>query len=68
MAYGAAVCVANVARGVPILVRFGEFAKDRGATTYGDLSVHVEPFVQLWLTERAKHRPSWSRFAGPVMV
>jgi site-specific recombinase XerD len=42
---------------VPILVRFGEFAKDRGAS-WNDLPSHVEAFVERWLTERTSGRIS----------
>jgi len=33
---------------VPVLVRFGDFAVDRGARTWKELSEHVAPFVELW--------------------
>src|SRR5262249_8011042 len=46
----------SVARRVPILVRFGEFAKDRGATRWEDMPNHVELFVEHWLPERARGR------------
>jgi integrase/recombinase XerD len=47
----------SVARRVPIVVRFGDFAKERGATKWDDLPLHVEGFVDLWLRERVKgHR------------
>lgn len=41
----------NVFRRVPILVRFGEFARSRGATTWSDLPEHVIPFGKFWLDE-----------------
>ncbi len=43
---------------VPVIVRFGEFAKDRGATKWDELPNHVEPFVERWLRERARGRKS----------
>ncbi len=39
----------SVYRRVPILTRFGEFSKARGATRKEDLPDHVEPFVDHWL-------------------
>ena len=44
----------NVFRRVPILVRFGEFAKSRRAIDWSELPDHVEPFVNYWLDERGK--------------
>lgn len=44
----------NVFRRVPILVRFGEFAKSHGAKDWSELPDHVEPFVNHWLDERGK--------------
>lgn len=41
--------VRSVLRRIPLAVRFGEFAKARGATALGDLPAHVEPFVQDWV-------------------
>jgi site-specific recombinase XerD len=41
----------NVFRRVPLLVQFGEFARERGATRVDDLPAHVDAFVALW-TER----------------
>jgi integrase/recombinase XerD len=38
----------NVFRRVPVLVQFGEFARERGATDVVDLSAHVDAFVELW--------------------
>jgi site-specific recombinase XerD len=46
----------NVFIRVPILMRFGEFARSRGATTWEGLGNYVEPFVKAWLIERGKHR------------
>jgi len=42
----------NVFVRVPILVRFGEFARTSGATQSEDLPAHVEPFVEDWLKRR----------------
>jgi integrase/recombinase XerD len=33
---------------VPVLVRFGDFATDRGARTWMELPEHVAPFVEFW--------------------
>jgi integrase/recombinase XerD len=38
----------NVFHRVPVLFRFGEFARERGATRIEDLPVHVDAFVELW--------------------
>lgn len=39
----------TISRRVPLLVRFTEFAKSRGAVAAEDLPDHVEPFVNEWL-------------------
>ena len=44
----------NVAFRVPVLVRFGEFAKGAGASNWDELPVHVEPFVEDWLNHRKR--------------
>jgi integrase/recombinase XerD len=36
-------------RRVPILIRFGEFARERGVRTWDDLPGHVADFVASWL-------------------
>lgn len=46
---------------VPILMRFGQFATDRGATTWEELPGHVEPFVSEWVVKRASSRASATR-------
>jgi len=43
---------------VPVLVRFGGFTQDRGATRWEDLPDHVEPFVSRWVSEHAKPKAS----------
>jgi site-specific recombinase XerD len=48
----------TVYRRVPILVRFGQFARGRGADQLGQLPDHVEPFVQQWVRQRARPRAS----------
>lgn len=44
---------------VPILMRFGDFAKARGAQTWPELAGHVEDFAASWLSERCgpQHSP-----------
>jgi integrase/recombinase XerD len=42
----------NVSFRVPVLVRFGEFARRSGATNLDELPAHIEPFVQDWLNHR----------------
>ncbi len=43
----------SVLHRVPILTRFGEFAKKQGSSELVHLPEQVEPFVQQWLQERA---------------
>lgn len=49
--------VANVFSRVPILVKFGEFSRSRGARKLKDLPSHAQPFFDHCVTERAKRRP-----------
>jgi len=42
----------NVHHRVPILVRFAEFARKRGAKSPGGLPRYVQPFVDEWLKKR----------------
>jgi hypothetical protein len=37
---------------IPILRRFGDFARDHGATSLVQLPAHVAPFVETWLRDR----------------
>jgi site-specific recombinase XerD len=46
---------------VPVLTRFGEFAKGRGASEFAHLPDHVEPFVHEWVRERARGRSTARR-------
>ena len=46
----------TVCRRVPILLRFGQFARDHGASTVEELPEHVDSFVARWITERAKQQ------------
>src|SRR5262249_18346157 len=39
----------NVAFRVPVLTRFGVFARESGASTLAELPAHVEPFIEDWL-------------------
>lgn len=41
----------NVFRRVPLLLRFGAYAQDRGAKTWADLPPHVQGFVGDWVRE-----------------
>jgi len=45
----------SILRRVPILVKFGEFARAAGARTVSELSAHVEAFVMQWVSSR-RHR------------
>ncbi|MDE2991886.1 MAG: tyrosine-type recombinase/integrase [Chloroflexota bacterium] len=51
----------HLGRAVPILLRFGTFAYDRGARCYAELPPVVRPFVEHWIT-----RPDHRRAPGPV--
>ncbi len=44
----------NVFLRVPILLHFGQFARDRGATEWSQLPEYIEPFVDHWLEEHGK--------------
>ena len=44
----------SVLRRIPIIVSFGEFSQSCGTTDLKDLPDHVEPFVQTWVSERAR--------------
>lgn len=45
----------SVLRRVPILLRFGGFTADRGATAWSDLPAFAEEFVQTCVRERGPH-------------
>lgn len=51
----------TILRRVPILVRFGQFAWDRGARGWEELPGHVEPFVSDWVLQRAPRKASAAR-------
>ena len=44
----------NVFRRVPLLRRFGDFARAGGATAWEQLPAHVEAFVEAWVRERGQ--------------
>jgi len=44
-----------VLRRVPLLVKFGEFAAARGATTWAELPAQVQPFAELWAQEHGRN-------------
>ncbi len=46
----------TVLRRIPLLVAFGEFAKARGAAEVSQLAEHVEPFVQVWISQHARRK------------
>jgi site-specific recombinase XerD len=48
----------TVWRRIPLLVAFGEFAKNNGATELAQLPSHVEPFVSRWVSEHARGKRS----------
>jgi integrase/recombinase XerD len=43
-----------VCRRVPLLMKFGEFARTQGAATWSDLPQHVQPFASLWTREHGR--------------
>lgn len=49
----------TICRRVPILIHFGEFAKDRGAQRWPDLPCHLDDFVTCWLADHSgpRHTP-----------
>ncbi len=51
----------SVCRRIPILVRFGEFARVRGVAELDRLPDHVEPFVQEWVRQRVGNKASLAR-------
>jgi integrase/recombinase XerD len=59
-----------VLRRVPLLIKFGEFARARGARTVEDLPAHVEAFVCEWMASRPVTRQGGRQVAkevrGPV--
>lgn len=44
----------NVFRRVPLLRRFGDFARAHGATTCEGLPLHLDEFVDTWVRERGR--------------
>lgn len=53
--------VRSVLHRVPILIRFGEFAKEHGSLELVHLPEQVEPFVQQWLQKRAPRKSAARR-------
>jgi integrase/recombinase XerD len=43
----------NVFRRVPMLVHFGDFARERGATRLEELPAHVDAFVESWTEQHS---------------
>jgi site-specific recombinase XerD len=58
----------NVLRRVPILVRFGAFAANRGATRWDELPAHVDAFVADWLRARCTNASATVRRKVPLDV
>lgn len=46
----------NVGHRVPLILRFGDFAKARGAQTATDLPAHVDAFVEHWIIVKDHRR------------
>lgn len=51
----------TVLRRIPMLVQFGQFSQDRGATAWDGLPANVEPFVSDWVRRRAPRKASAAR-------
>jgi integrase/recombinase XerD len=58
----------NVFIRVPILVRFGEFAKEAGAKSCEELPSHVESFVETWLRRQRREYSELQRQAAARVV
>ncbi|WP_290649036.1 tyrosine-type recombinase/integrase [Aquisalimonas sp.] len=56
--------VRTITRRVPILMQFGTFARDRGATCWSELPSHVEAFVQHWVKAHAKNAWQATQWVG----
>jgi integrase/recombinase XerD len=56
--------VRNVFVRVPILIRFGEFAQQAGASSWEELPAHVESFVEEWLTRQGREYTEAQRQAA----
>ncbi len=52
----------NVFFRVPVLVRFGEFARSAGANILAELPAHIEPFIEDWLNRRKQGRSESQRW------
>ncbi len=48
----------SISRRVPLLIHFGDFAKNQGAQTWDDLPSYVDSFVNYWGQERWQKRKS----------
>ncbi len=51
----------NVFVRVPILLRFGEYAKESGAITWEELPAHVEQFIDMWLNRQQREYSAFQR-------
>ncbi|MFH1884599.1 MAG: site-specific integrase, partial [Planctomycetota bacterium] len=56
----------NVLIRVPLLMRFGEFARGCGATMWKELPNYVEPFINSWLKKRGKDKSTEESTKGAV--
>lgn len=56
----------NVLIRVPLLIRFGEFARGCGATMWEELPNYVEPFINSWLKKRGKDHATEESTKGAV--
>ena len=54
----------NVFVRVPILLRFGQYAQEAGANSWGELPAHVAPFVETWLN-RQRRQAYLARLPAP---
>jgi integrase/recombinase XerD len=56
----------SVCRRVPLLLAFGEFARDGGAGTTEELPAHVDGFVTVWMKGRPGTRPGGQQVVREV--
>lgn len=48
----------NGYRWTPVLIRFGEWAQEHGATRWSDLTKHIDAFVDYWSKQHGRHSPA----------
>lgn len=51
----------TVCRRVPLLIQFGEFARDQGVSALEELPVHIDSFISEWIANRADQKSEHRR-------